>query len=186
MMKAIPILLLTLAISAPFAGAELADKPEELVRYVREWFSGKDFTKKDEITGVFHQSRMNGANFRGMDFEDASFEACDLAEADMKGAVFGDGTKFFRCTLNGADLRGVDFAGATIDSVNFRGADLRGAKNLRNVKRANFQRADLRGADLSQIIQPMDEIDLEDAIYNAATRFPKGMDPAAAGANLKR
>ncbi len=185
-MKKLPVVLAALALGAPFVMAEDADKPEEIVNYVREWFSGRDFSKGDEISGVFHQSRLNGANFRGMEFDDVSFEACDLADADMRDAVFGPGTKFFRCTLNGADLRNVDFAGASIESVNFRGADLREAKNLRNVRRANFQRADLRGADLSQLAVPLQEIEMEDAIYNEKTKFPQGLDPAAEGAILAR
>lgn len=185
-MKALPLILLTLALGTPMVGAEDTDKAEELVKYVREWFSGHDFTKREEVTGIFHQSRLNGANFRGMEFDEASFEACDLADADMKDAVFGAGTKFYRCTLNGADLRGADFAGASIDSVNFRGADLRKAKNLRNLRRVNFQRADLRGADFSQLALPLQEVEWEDALYNAETKFPEGFDPAAAGAHLTR
>lgn len=185
-MKLFPAILI-LALGAPLAVADETDKPEEIVEYIREWFSGHDFTaKKEEVSGTFLQSRLNGANFRGMTFDDASFEACDLADADMRNVVFGPGTKFFRCTLNGADLRGADFAGASIEAVNFRGADLRQAKNLRVVKRANFQRADLRGADLSQIPVPLQEIDLEDAIYDAKTKFPQGVDPAAEGALLAR
>lgn len=185
-MKILPAIVLAFALVAPSVSAEEESKAEEIVKYVREWFSGHDFTKREEITGVFHQSRLNGTNFRGMTFDEASFEACDLADANMRGAVFGPGTRFFRCTLNGADLRDADFAGASIEAVNFRGADLREAKNLRMVKRANFQRADLRGADLSQIPVPLQEIDLEDAIYDAETKFPQGVDPAAEGALLAR
>lgn len=182
-MKIIPILVLSsLAAAWPTEAASPTLNPLEIPEYIREWFSGHDFTAKPKVTGKYHQSRLNGTNFQGMKFRNASFEQCDLAETNMKGAVFGPGTKFYRCTLNGADLAGVDFAGAHIDSVNFRGADLRGAKNLVDVKKSNFQRADLRGADLSKMKQPMVGVVWDDAIYDAKTKFPAGFDPLKAGA----
>lgn len=183
LMKAITILVLSiLATIRPAEAASPTLNPLEIPEYVREWFSGHDFTGKPKVTGKYHQSRLNGTNFQGMKFKNASFEQCDLAETNMKGAIFGPGTKFYLCTLNGADLTGVDFAGAHIDSVNFRGADLRGAKNVKDVAKANFQRADLRGADLSKMKQPMVEVVWEDAIYDATTKFPAGFDPVKAGA----
>ena len=182
LMKAIPLLILISMVAAWPAEAAAPINPLDIPKYVREWFSGRDFTGKPKVTGHYKQSRLNGANFQGMKFSNASFEQCDLAEADMKGAVFGPGTKFYRCTLNGADLAGVDFAGAHIDSVNFRGADLRGAKNLVDVRKSNFQRADLRGADLSKMKQPLGEMDWDDAIFDAKTKFPAGFDPVKAGA----
>ena len=182
-MKVIPLLVLSSLIAVwPAEAAAPSVNPLDIPKYVREWFSGKDFTGKPKVTGSYHQSRLNGTNFQGMKFKNASFEQCDLAETNMKGATFGPGTKFYRCTLNGADLTGVDFAGAHIDSVNFRGADLRGAKNMTDVSKANFQRADLRGADLSKMKQPLVEVVWEDAIYDVTTKFPAGFDPVKAGA----
>jgi len=182
-MKVIPLLVLSfLAAAWPAEAASPIVNPLDIPKYVREWFSGRNFTGKPKVTGSFHQTRLNGANFEGMKFIDASFEQCDLARANMKGAVFGSGTKFFRCTMNGADLEGVNFAGAHIESVNFRGADLREAKNFDDVQRVNFQRADLRGTDLSKLKHPMVEVEWDDAIYNAKTKFPAGFDPVKAGA----
>lgn len=183
LMKAITILVLSiLAAIRPAEAASPTLNPLEIPEYVREWFSGHDFTGKPKVTGKYHQSRLNGTNFQGMKFDHATFEQCDLAEANMKGAVFGPGTKFYLCTMNGADLTGVDFAGAHIESVNFRGADLRGAKNFADVQKVNFQRADLRGADLSKMKQPLAEIEWDDAIFDAKTKFPAGFDPVKAGA----
>jgi hypothetical protein len=183
LMKIVPMIVLSsLAVAWPAEAAAPTLNPLKIPEYVREWFSGQDFTGKPKVTGTYHQSRLNGTNFQGMKFDHASFEQCDLAETNMKGAIFGPGTKFYRCTLNGADLTGVDFAGAHIDSVNFRGADLRGAKNLVDVQKSNFQRADLRGADLSKMKQPLVELEWDDAIFDATTKFPKGFDPVKAGA----
>jgi|FLOH01.1.fsa_nt_gi hypothetical protein len=182
LMKVIPVVLLSLFALAPGSEAAAPLNPLEIPKYVREWFSGHNFTGNPKVTGSYHQSRLNGTNFQGMKFTNASFEQCDLADANMKGVVFGPGTRFYRCTLNGADLAGANFAGAHISSVNFRGADLRGAKNLVDVKRANFQRADLRGADLSKMKQPMVGLEWDDAIYDAKTKFPAGFDPVKAGA----
>ena len=182
LMKAIPLVLLSVLALAPWAEAAAPINPLDIPKYVRQWFSGHDFTGKPKVTGNYHQSRLNGTNFQGMRFTDASFEQCDLAGANMKDAVFGPGTNFYRCTMNGANLTGVNFAGAHINSVNFRGADLRGSKNLVDVKRANFQRADLRGADLSKMKQPMVDLEWDDAIYDAKTKFPAGFDPVKAGA----
>lgn len=182
-MKVIPFLVLFLLAAAwPAKAAAPSVNPLDIPKYVREWFSGMDFTGKPRVTGNYHQSRLNGTNFKGMKFSNASFEQCDLAETNMKGAIFGPGTKFYLCTLNGADLTGVDFAGAHIESVNFRGADLRGAKNFKDVTKVNFQRADLRGADLSKIKQPLVDIEWDDAIFDATTKFPAGFDPVKAGA----
>jgi uncharacterized protein YjbI with pentapeptide repeats len=184
-MKLITTLLASSLIAVTAAQAETTLKPSELPKFIRQWFSGYDFTGKPKVTGTYQQSRMNGTNFQGAKFSDANFEMCDLAEANMQGAVFGKGTKFFRCSLNGADLRGANFEGAVIDSVNFRGADLRHAKNLRSVTKSNFQRADLRGADLSKMAMPMVEIEWDDAVFDKSTKFPKGFDPVKAGAVLK-
>jgi len=187
-MKTTFVALLSLAALLPTSGLQAASpiNPLEIPKFVREWFSGKDFTGKPKVTGNYHQSRLNGTNFQGMKFADASFEQCDLADANMQSVVFGPRTKFFRCTLNGANLQGADFSGATIDSVNFRGADLRQSKGMTHVKKVNFQRADLRGADLSKMQQPLDQVTWTDAIYDARTKFPTGIDPAAVGAKTAR
>lgn len=184
-MKLIITLLASSVLVVSVSHAETNFNPLELPKYVRQWLSGHDFTGKPKVSGNYEQSRMNGANFKGAKFSDANFVMCDLADANMQGAVFGKGTKFYRCTLNGADLQGADFAGAVVDSVNFRGADMRKVKNLKSVSKANFQRADLRGADLSKMTMPMVQIDWEDAVYDKHTKFPAGFDPNKAGAVLK-
>jgi uncharacterized protein YjbI with pentapeptide repeats len=181
-----PLLSLTVLLSAADLQAAAPLNPLEIPKYVRQWFSGKDFTGTHKMSGHYRQSRLNGTNFQGMKFRGAEFEQCDLADANMQGAVFGPGTKFFRSTLNGANLQGADFSGATLDSVNFRGADLRKSKGMTNVKKINFQRADLRGADLSKIRNPLDQVVWTDAIYDAKTKFPAGFDPAAVGAKTAR
>jgi uncharacterized protein YjbI with pentapeptide repeats len=182
----VPALVLLVILPPVLGQAATPMNPLEIPKYVREWFSGQDFTGKPKVSGHYRQSRMNGTSFQGVKFTDATFEQCDLAGTNMKGAVFGAGTKFYLCTLNGADLRGADFSGATIDSVNFRGADLRKAKGFRNLRKVNFQRADLRGADFSKMRQPLVDIDWTDAIYDSTTKFPAGLNPASVGAKVAK
>lgn len=158
----------------------------EAPQFVRQWMSGQKFDQKKELSGDFYQCRVNGASFAGMKIQDASFRMCDLSNANMKGVVLGPNVRFFRVTLNEADFAGADLAGAEIDSVNFRGADFRDAKNIRSIRRSNFQRADLRGADFSKVPQPFIEMEWDDAVYDAKTKFPAGFDPQANGLKLKK
>ena len=68
----------------------------------------------------------------------------------------------------GADLQGIDLSGLDLSSANLSGASLHWA----DLRGANLRWADLTGADLS------------DAKNNADTTWPKGFNPAAAGAVL--
>lgn len=180
-MKSPLVTVLSVVVIFHLVPAAEANPPIELPKFVREWFSGQKFSANKEMQGEFFQCRINGADFEGMVISNAKFEQCDLSNANMKGVKFAQDVKLRRATLNEANLVGADFAGATIDSVNFRGADLRKAKNFKAVRKSNFQRADLRGADFSSVPMPMVEMEWDDAIYDATTKFPKGFDPDQAG-----
>ncbi len=158
-----------------------ANAPIELPKFVRKWFSGQKFSGNKEMQGEYFQCRINGADFEGMVISNAKFDQCDLSNANMKGVKFTKDVLLRRATLNEANLVDADFAGAIVDSVNFRGADLRKAKNFKAISKSNFQRADLRGADFSKVPMPMVEMEWDDAIYDASTKFPEGFDPDKAG-----
>lgn len=125
---------------------------------------------------------MNGSNFQNTNLVASSFEQCDLASADFRGAKFSPDSRMFRVTANEGNFEGVNFEGLAIESVNLRDANLRGAKNFGSVKRANFQKADLRGTDLSSLKTPLVGVRWEKAVYDKDTVFPKGFDPVASGA----
>ena len=56
LMKAIAILVLSiLAAIRPAEAASPTLNPLEIPEYVREWFSGHDFTGKPKVTGKYHQ-----------------------------------------------------------------------------------------------------------------------------------
>lgn len=158
-----------------------ANSPVQLPKFIHKWFSGQKFSDKKEMQGEFFQCRINGADFEGMVISNAKFEQCDLSNANMKRVKFAKDVKLRRATMNEANLTDADFSGAVVDSVNFRGADLRRAKNIRAICKSNFQRADLRGTDFSKVPMPMVEMEWDDAIYDASTKFPAGFDPEKAG-----
>jgi len=66
-----------------------------------------------------------------------------------------------------------DYNTATLWRVDFRGADLREA----DLRQADIRGCDFRGANL-------EHADLTDAIFDSATRWPPGFDPALHGATL--
>jgi hypothetical protein len=81
--------------------------------------------------------------------------------------------------LSGADLRGADLRGADLREADLGGADLSEADLFgAYLSEANLTGADLGGADLFKA-------DLQGTRYNQDTRWPKGFDPAAAGAVLE-
>ena len=95
--------------------------------------------------------------------------------------------------LQGAVLRGYKLEGASFDRSNFQHAilvetDLSNAFLLH----ANFSGAIMRNADLSGAAlfdanlsnTNLDTVDLEEALYDTDTIWPKGFDPAARGAIL--
>jgi hypothetical protein len=96
-----------------------------------------------------------------------------------------------RVALHAANLRSADLRGAFLPSAGLNGADLRRA-DLRAAVLwgADLGRADLRGADLRRTrlraaglrLPGLRDANLSEAKYDSTTRWPRGFDPAAAGA----
>jgi uncharacterized protein YjbI with pentapeptide repeats len=177
-------LLLTLALATPALAqpepaAESSAAPEKIERefMTEESFDGRNLEGTD-----FHWVRMNEATFKDGLMSGATFNQCDLSTSDLRGAQLGDSTSFHQVLMNNANLEGLDLMGADFEKVNLRGANLRNTKNFGTVSKTTFDGADLRGADLSSIPTPLVEVTFKEAIYDENTRFPEGVDPAAAGA----
>ena len=186
-MKFIFSSLLLLSVTCQVLRAEdPAAKSTPIQEITRQSFPHRDFTGKGTVSGKFFQVRMEDAYFEGVTFKNATFNQCYMIGANMKGAKFEHNTKFYLVMLNGANLEGVDFGHAKLDTVNFRGANLRGAKNFTSMRRLNFQWPNLRGADFSHVKMPLEEVVFTGAVYNKATKFPAGFDPAKAGAKLAK
>ncbi|MGQ4555760.1 pentapeptide repeat-containing protein [Halobellus sp. GM3] len=94
-------------------------------------FRGKAiFTKATfETPPTFSRSRLDGADFEGIDLADARFRAASLTNANVPEIT----------------ARGADFSEAHLERANIENADLTGA----NLERAKLSNADLFGADLS-------------------------------------
>ncbi|HYB30111.1 MAG TPA: pentapeptide repeat-containing protein [Solirubrobacteraceae bacterium] len=101
-----------------------------------------------------------GANVQGARLYGASLEGAALKGANLKGAGL-TGANLKDAGLHSADLTGADLTGANLEGAGLEGAKLEGA---------NMQGSNLRGAVLLN------------ALYDEATIWPGGLDPAALGA----
>jgi len=105
-----------------------------------------------------------------------------LVNADFSKAYLG------WVTINGASISGCNFSNAIVcrakltnnfmAAVNFTDANLIGT----DFSGSDMSGDNLCGADLTEAI--LFEVDLINATYNAATKWPAGFDPVAAGAIL--
>lgn len=120
--------------------------------------SGFDFTDCDlrdaDLSGVnfntlFRGSIFRGADLRGANVWGASFNHCDLTDANLDNIEGADFAQWNDDPPRARDFRGVKWQGADLNHRNFAGCDLSGA-NLRyaNCFFADFSGANLRGADM--------------------------------------
>lgn len=115
----------------------------------------------------------------GADMTAADFTSADLREAEMflthgRGAIFSH-ANLCKASMIGATFREASFYEAGLYGIDIprslRSADLRGA----DLRQASLSGTDLRGARLSGAR-------LEGATYDEDTKWPRGFDPAKAGA----
>jgi len=109
-----------------------------------------------------HFAVLYGADLSGADLREAALPEADLADANMQHA-----------NAAGADLRGASLQRTNLSGANLCGSDLRGAC---------LRAATLYGADLSHAL--LERVTLTDAVYDVATQWPQGFDPARYGALL--
>lgn len=160
---------------------------------------GKDLTNRDlraedladanleeaNLTGAnLKEVIATGANFKNAKLNRASLDGGDYTRADFRRADFESAgvqnAKFIQANFEGLDLKNLSLQGADL-----RKANLKNTKGFIDITRADFRQADLRGAYLLGAKDYAgDSANFKDAKYSKKTRFPKGLDPQAAGAIL--
>ena len=153
------------------------------------------------LTGAhFEGAVFSGANLEGADLFKANLHAADLEGANLRSAglllanlndtvLWGanaEGARLYGANLEGAALKGANLRSAGLTGANLKdaglhsavltGADLTGA-NLEGagLDGANLEGANLDGANLKGAV-------LLNAVYDASTIWPAGLDPASQGA----
>jgi uncharacterized protein YjbI with pentapeptide repeats len=116
-----------------------------------------------------------------VDLEDGSLDGlCAPGISTLRGRSFArsslywamlEGANLAGCNFEGSDLRGANLKSTSLVGSNLRGANL-GPDNLGGATR-------LQGADLTDAV--LHKCNVSGAQYDAATRFPSGFDPDAAG-----
>ena len=126
-------------------------------------FKGVDFSRcTSESLLFFHGLDLQLARFKGVDFKQAVFQACQLTGVDLSGAKFGkvafvgtqaDNARFngvhigAGCFAMGCSLQRASFHGAQMQQVCLRGTPMAGAVLTSAVLRnSDFSECDLRGA----------------------------------------
>jgi len=128
--------------------------------------------KDEQLFSMLNMKRSGGVRWSGADLSRVDLSGANLSEADLIGA-----------RLYGADMRGANLIGADMRGAHLLGADLSGANLLNaDLSGANLHLADLSGADLSGA--NISEAKLSVAKYTDSTKWPKGFDYRAAGAEL--
>jgi uncharacterized protein YjbI with pentapeptide repeats len=105
------------------------------------------------------------SNLQGANFKEANLRLGIFRESNLENASFCD-----------ADLTNVNFQGSNMSNSNLQNALLYTA----NLNGSNLRNANLLNTDFSYA--RLDDVDLQDAIYNSQTQFPEYFDPIAAGA----
>lgn len=157
-------------------------------KLVKHDFKGRDlagarFDGADLTSAVFSGAKLTGASFVDANLTQTNFDGADCTGADFTEAKFDTtmarGTNLAKANLEGADLGGYSvFRGS-----DFRGANLRNLRGMTEVTECDFSGADLRGAMLKNAQDwKSPSARFTKATYDDATRFPKGVDPVAAGA----
>jgi uncharacterized protein YjbI with pentapeptide repeats len=140
-----------------------------------------DMSDADFYWGSFQYSILEGAilercDLRGAIFNEADMRGVSLRHANLSLDNIGGRTQLHGVDLSGADLRNASIGGADFAGARLIGADLRGASASGS---APDRPTSFRGADLTDA--KLGGADLKTALYDEATRFPRGFKPAAAG-----
>lgn len=145
-----------------------------------------------------YEAKRRGASFDEFDFGEVVIRRLDLSGASARGAILrgkrpprplGEKSSFVdartdlyvrqswtRANFEGTDLTGADLTWAPLVKANLRQAILRNAVLVEaDLRDANLQGADLSGADLTGAL--LDETNLTDAIWDAATTWPVDFSP---------
>jgi uncharacterized protein YjbI with pentapeptide repeats len=141
------------------------------------------------------RAQLADANLQGANLRDANLQRAWLARAKLQGANLSD-VNLLAAHLIGANLEHALLVGADLELATLIGANLKRAGLFRaNLQRAGLTRANLEGADLDGANLEGATLgqanlhgagligaNLQDALYNAATRWPEGFKPEDHGA----
>jgi len=119
---------------------------------------------------------LHGMNLSRVNLTDASLWHARLQHTNLQGAHLR-GARLFRASLTGANLQGACLAGVDLDHAYLVGANLDGA----DLTGASLCEAVLTEASLRNTILTGAKYTKKQGIW-AATEWPKGFDPEAAGA----
>jgi len=137
------------------------------------------------MNAQLQEATLRNADLRGADLWGARLDGANLSGADLRGAQLKD-AHFTGTNLTGANLEGQDLSVVWgLSDCSFRGADLRNLKRGLHgtVSQCDFRKADVRGAHLAGPSSAyVATCDFHGAVYDDATRWPKGFDVDRAGA----
>lgn len=144
---------------------------------------GARFDEADLTSADFTGAKLKGASFVGANLTQTNLDGADCSGADFSDVKFSStmarATNFSGAKLEVADLGSYsNFSGSL-----FVGANLRKARGITEITGCDFSGADLRGASLKEGQDwKSPSTKWTKALYDDATRFPKGIDPDAVGA----
>jgi uncharacterized protein YjbI with pentapeptide repeats len=117
---------------------------------------------------------LQGIDLTQVTLAKARLPEIDLTKAEMQGAI-----------LNNANLAKALLKQAQMQRSQLRGTILVSSSLIEtNLSKADLQGADLRSANLTGAT--LEGANLKEALYNDATKFPKGFNPASEGMRLKQ
>jgi uncharacterized protein YjbI with pentapeptide repeats len=124
-----------------------------------------------DLRGVdLHGTTLNGTDLDDIDLSDANLSSANLSYTQLFASTL-NGATLIEANLIGANLRGTDLIRADLSGAALNGADLNGA----NLSHANLQGANYNSEAIQFVLAQV-------TVTIKPTRWPKGFDPQAAGA----
>lgn len=128
-----------------------------------------DFRGANLTGSILAEANLQEANLLSAELRNVNLVAADLKGANLQQASL-QGARLSLANLQQTNLQGTGFYFADLQQANLQEANLLGAiLQEANLRGANLQKSDLRGTNL------------KGAVYDDATKFPKGFDPFKAG-----
>ena len=132
--------------------------------------------------GSLKRASLGGANLQSADLGDANLQEANLVNANLQGAFLAD-ANLQETFLGGAKLQETELRRANLQEASLFGANLQRAFLAdANLQGAYLRDANLRGADLRRA--NLQEVWLEDARYDNATKWPEGFTPPPEAVNV--
>ena len=131
---------------------------------------GADLRRALVFNADLRRAELIGADLRAVGLQGSDLRDADLIEADAR--CLGR----YCANLTHVNFRGAELGGANLSGALLRDADLRRTELIKaDLRGAQLHGADLRRADLRGAL-------VEEATYDADTKWPRGFAPRASGA----